>query len=55
MCVPKYMYVHHVPAGALGRKKTEADLLKLEMLAIVSCIVDAGNLSSAKSINTLHH
>lgn len=43
MCVPKYMYLYHVPAGALGRKKTESDLLELEMLAVVSCIVDAGN------------
>lgn len=31
VCVPEYMYVHHVPAGALGGEKTEPELLELEI------------------------
>jgi hypothetical protein len=43
MCVPDYMCVHHMHAGAHGGQKRTSDPLELELLVFVSYHVSAEN------------
>ena len=37
MCLPAYVYVHHVDAEACRGQKKESDPLELKLQAVVSC------------------
>lgn len=43
VCVPTWLYVHHVGAGAYGGQKRAPDHLKLDFQMIERCHVGAGN------------